>query len=58
MDAYDPATVFSSIDHMGRYAYAIRRPQRNGIWRGSPRRFWPASIRKPTAPSSWHRGDR
>jgi uncharacterized protein YdiU (UPF0061 family) len=21
MDAYDPATVFSSIDHMGRYAY-------------------------------------
>ena len=21
-DAYDPATVFSSIDHMGRYAYA------------------------------------
>jgi len=22
MDAYDPSTVFSSIDHMGRYAYA------------------------------------
>jgi uncharacterized protein YdiU (UPF0061 family) len=22
MDSYDPATVFSSIDHMGRYAYA------------------------------------
>ena len=22
MDAYDPRTVFSSIDHMGRYAYA------------------------------------
>ena len=22
MDAYDPGTVFSSIDHMGRYAYA------------------------------------
>ena len=22
MDAYDPQTVFSSIDHMGRYAYA------------------------------------
>jgi uncharacterized protein YdiU (UPF0061 family) len=22
MDTYDPATVFSSIDHMGRYAYA------------------------------------
>jgi uncharacterized protein YdiU (UPF0061 family) len=21
MDAYDPGTVFSSIDHMGRYAY-------------------------------------
>jgi len=21
MDAYDPATVFGSIDHVGRYAY-------------------------------------
>jgi uncharacterized protein YdiU (UPF0061 family) len=26
MDAYDPATVFSSIDHMGRYAYANQVP--------------------------------
>jgi uncharacterized protein YdiU (UPF0061 family) len=26
MDAYDPATVFSSIDHAGRYAYA-RQPR-------------------------------
>jgi len=26
MDAYDPATVFSSIDHQGRYAYA-NQPQ-------------------------------
>jgi uncharacterized protein YdiU (UPF0061 family) len=26
MDAYDPATVFSSIDHQGRYAYG-RQPQ-------------------------------
>jgi uncharacterized protein YdiU (UPF0061 family) len=26
MDAYDPATVFSSIDHAGRYAYG-RQPQ-------------------------------
>src|SRR6266403_3491736 len=26
MDAYDPATVFSSIDHMGRYAYANQAP--------------------------------
>ena len=26
MDAYDPATVFSSIDQMGRYAYG-NQPQ-------------------------------
>jgi uncharacterized protein YdiU (UPF0061 family) len=26
MDAYDPATVFSSIDHRGRYAYANQPP--------------------------------
>jgi len=26
MDAMDPATVFSSIDHMGRYAYANQAP--------------------------------
>jgi uncharacterized protein YdiU (UPF0061 family) len=26
MDAYDPATVFSSIDRMGRYAYANQPP--------------------------------
>ncbi len=26
MDAYDPATVFSSIDHQGRYAYANQPP--------------------------------
>ena len=26
MDAYDPATVFSSIDEMGRYAYANQPP--------------------------------
>jgi serine/tyrosine/threonine adenylyltransferase len=26
MDAYDPATVFSSIDHGGRYAYANQPP--------------------------------
>src|SRR3546814_15761230 len=26
MDAYDPATVFSSIDHAGRYAYG-NQPQ-------------------------------
>jgi uncharacterized protein YdiU (UPF0061 family) len=30
MDAYDPATVFSSIDHHGRYAYA-NQPQ-IGAW--------------------------
>ncbi len=26
MDGYDPATVFSSIDHMGRYAYGNQPP--------------------------------
>ena len=26
MDAYDPATVFSSIDHGGRYAYGNQPP--------------------------------
>ena len=26
MDAYDPATVFSSIDHQGRYAYGNQAP--------------------------------
>ena len=26
MDSYDPQTVFSSIDHMGRYAYANQPP--------------------------------
>src|SRR5829696_2179685 len=26
MDAYDPATVFSSIDHVGRYAYGNQPP--------------------------------
>src|SRR5215212_6194815 len=30
MDAYNPATVFSSIDHMGRYAYANQ--PRIGLW--------------------------
>ena len=30
MDAYDPAMVFSSIDHMGRYAYANQ--PRIGLW--------------------------
>ena len=30
MDAYDPATVFSSIDHAGRYAYGNQPPI--GLW--------------------------
>src|SRR3954469_13664848 len=30
MDAYDPAMVFSSIDHMGRYAYGNQ--PRIGLW--------------------------
>jgi hypothetical protein len=31
MDAYDPATVFSSIDHQGRYAYG-NQPRRIAQW--------------------------
>jgi uncharacterized protein YdiU (UPF0061 family) len=38
MDAYDPATVFSSIDHGGRYAYGNQPRSRSGTSRGSPRR--------------------
>jgi uncharacterized protein YdiU (UPF0061 family) len=30
MDAYDPATVFSSIDHGGRYAYGNQPRSRSG----------------------------
>jgi hypothetical protein len=40
MDHYDPATVFSSIDSHGRYAYAISHGSRSGISR---------ALRKPTA---------
>lgn len=40
MDAYDPATVFNSIDHGGRYAYASRASP-SGISRSSPRRSCP-----------------
>ena len=38
MDAFDPATVFSSIDHGGRYAYGNQPRSRSGTWRGWPRR--------------------
>ena len=30
IDAYDPETVFSSIDHGGRYAYGSSRRSRSG----------------------------
>ena len=38
MNAYDPATVFSSIDHGGRYAYGNQPASRSGTWPASPRR--------------------
>jgi hypothetical protein len=49
MDHYDPAMVFSSIDHHGRYAYAtrrrrrLRRPRRFSAVSGSVSRLrtWP-----------------
>ena len=34
MDAYDPDTVFSSIDHGGRYAYGNQPRIATGTWRG------------------------
>jgi len=37
MDGYDPATVFSSIDSMGRYAYANQPHAHSGISRDSRR---------------------
>ena len=37
IDSYDPATTFSAIDELGRYAYGINRRSRNGILPGSPR---------------------
>ena len=37
MDAFDPATVFSSIDHGGRYAYGNQPRSRSGTWPGWPR---------------------
>ena len=39
MEAFDPATVFSSIDHGGRYAYGNQpRDRASGTSRGWPRR--------------------
>ena len=37
MDEYDPATVFSSIDRRGRYAYGNQPRSCSGTWHGSPR---------------------
>ena len=34
LDVYHPETVFSSIDHQGRYAFRINRQSLSGIWHG------------------------
>ena len=50
MDAYDPATVFSSIDHRGRYATPISRISRPGTsrgWRKRSCRCWPTTASTP-----------
>ena len=44
MDAYDPATVFSSIDHAGRYAYATSRDR--PLEPGPPRRGDAPAVRR------------
>ena len=44
MDAYDPATVFSSIDHGGRYAYG-NQPRDHALEPGPPRRDAAATVR-------------
>jgi uncharacterized protein YdiU (UPF0061 family) len=51
MDAYDPATVFSSIDQHGRYAYANQPASGNGTSRGSAKRCCRCST-TPTARST------
>ena len=48
MEAYDPATVYSSIDHRGRYAYGNQPWWRSGIWRGR-RDPAAAALRRPGA---------
>ena len=52
MDAYDPATVFSSIDHGRRYAYGNQPASPNGTSGASPRPCSRSSIRTPSGPSS------
>ena len=52
MDAYDPATVFSSIDHGGRYAYGNQPASRSGTSHAWPRRCCRCSTRTPIAPRS------
>ena len=51
MDAFDPDTVFSSIDYGGRYAYGNQPAIAPGTWRGSPRRSCRCSTTTPTPPS-------
>ena len=36
MDIYDPKTVFSSIDQMGRYAFVINQSLQDGTFQGLP----------------------
>jgi len=51
LDAYDPATVFSSIDRLGRYALGISRRSASGTSRVWPRRCCRFCRRIPTARS-------
>ena len=55
MEAFDPATVYSSIDHGGRYAYGNQPSWLSGTSPGSPRRSSPSSTmtRSRRSPSRW-----
>ena len=49
MEAYDPDTVFSSIDFWGATPTAISQSSRGGTWPGSPKRFFrcsPTTLRR------------
>ncbi|OOK83719.1 hypothetical protein BZL29_0823 [Mycobacterium kansasii] len=51
MEAYDPETVFSSIDHWGRYAYGNQPVVAAGTSPASPRRCFRCSPTTPRRPS-------
>ena len=57
MDAYDPATVFSSIDHGGRYAYG-NQPGDRAVEPRPARRDAAAAARTTTEDGAVADGDR